>query len=98
MINFVHDFHRVPKAYTGGELLVFDSDIQADTYTRARFTRVVPEDNSIVFFPSPYYHSVLPVHCPSGEFADSRFVINGHLFKRVEAKHGGGAAPEPAAG
>jgi Rps23 Pro-64 3,4-dihydroxylase Tpa1-like proline 4-hydroxylase len=86
VINFVYYFHRVPRPYTGGELLLFDSDVEADTYTRARFTRVVTEDNTIIFFPSPYYHSVLPVECPSKDFSDSRFAINGHVFRRLDVK------------
>ena len=81
-INFVYYFHRMPRAYTGCELVLFDSNIEADAYTRAHFTRVVPDDNSIIFFPSPYYHSVLPVVCPSKELADGRFAINGHFLRR----------------
>ena len=83
--NFVYYFHRTPRAYTGGELLAFDSDPDVLTFTRARFTRVVPEDNSIILFPCNFFHSVLPVHCPSREFADSRFVINGHVSRREPA-------------
>jgi Rps23 Pro-64 3,4-dihydroxylase Tpa1-like proline 4-hydroxylase len=86
VINFVYYFHKQPQPYTGGELLLFDSDIEADTFTMARFTRVVPEDNTVIIFPCSYYHSVVPICCPSKEFADSRFVINGHVRKRMEAK------------
>ncbi len=84
-VSYVYFFHKLPRAYSGGELLLFDSDPDVDKsqYTTARFTRVVPEDNSIVFFPSAYWHSVIPVSCPSKEYADSRFVINGHVSRRV---------------
>jgi Rps23 Pro-64 3,4-dihydroxylase Tpa1-like proline 4-hydroxylase len=37
--------------------------------------------NQIVFFPSETLHEVLPVECPSGEFADSRFTVNGWLHR-----------------
>jgi len=84
-VSFVYFFHKVPRAYSGGELLLFDSDIVTDRFTTARFTRVVPEDNSIILFPSAYYHSVVPVRCPSKQYADSRFVINGHVSKRMPA-------------
>ncbi len=85
VMNYVYYFHKVPRPYTGGELLLFDSDPEADTFTQSRFTRVVPEDNSLIIFPPNYYHCVVPIHCPSKEFADSRFVINGHVHKRAEA-------------
>jgi hypothetical protein len=83
VVNFVYYFHRVPRPYTGGELLLYDSDIEANTFTTSRFTRVIPEDNSIIFFPCKYYHGVVPVRCPSKDFVDSRFVINGHVSKIV---------------
>ena len=86
MINFVYYFHKQPKPYTGGDLLLFDTDIENNRFTTSAFTLVQPEDNSLVFFPSACYHSVVPVGCPSKEFADSRFVINGHVGKRVPAK------------
>jgi Rps23 Pro-64 3,4-dihydroxylase Tpa1-like proline 4-hydroxylase len=83
VVNFVYYFHRQPRPYSGGDLLLFDSDVEANTFTRARFTRVIPEDNSIILFPCCFYHSVVPVRCPSQEFTDSRFVVNGHISKRV---------------
>jgi Rps23 Pro-64 3,4-dihydroxylase Tpa1-like proline 4-hydroxylase len=88
VINFVYYFHKLPRSYTGGELLLFDSDIEADTFSMARFTRVVPEDNSLIIFPCNFYHSVVPIRCPSQDFADSRFVINGHVHERIEAAAG----------
>jgi SM-20-related protein len=30
-----------------------------------------------VLFPSQYLHEVLPVRCPSHQFVDSRFTLNG---------------------
>lgn len=33
----------------------------------------------IIFFLSRYMHEVLPVKCPSRNFADSRFTINGWI-------------------
>jgi Rps23 Pro-64 3,4-dihydroxylase Tpa1-like proline 4-hydroxylase len=82
-ISYVYYYHRRPRAYTGGDLLLFDTDIERDEFTTASFTSVVPEDNSIVFFPSAYWHCVVPISCPSRQFVDSRFVINGHVSKLV---------------
>ncbi len=79
VVSFVYFFHRVPRRYTGGDLLLIDTNVEANKMTTARFTRIIPEDNSIIIFPSNYYHCVVPVQCPSQEFADSRFVINGFV-------------------
>jgi tetratricopeptide (TPR) repeat protein len=83
MSNFVYYFHRVPRPYTGGELLLFDSDIDADTFDNTKFTCISPEDNTLVIFPPNYYHCVVPVRCPSRDFGDSRFVINGHIYREA---------------
>ncbi|HJT79327.1 MAG TPA: 2OG-Fe(II) oxygenase [Gemmataceae bacterium] len=84
VLNFVYYFHKSPRPYTGGELLLFDSDLETNAYTTARFTRVVPEDNALIIFPCDFFHSVTPVCCPSREFEDSRFVINGHVHKLAQ--------------
>jgi Rps23 Pro-64 3,4-dihydroxylase Tpa1-like proline 4-hydroxylase len=83
MLNFVYYFHRIPRPYAGGELILFDSDFEAGTCTQSHFTRVVPEDNALVIFPCNFFHCVLPMRCSSKEFADSRFVINGHVQARA---------------
>ena len=78
-ISYVYFFHREPRRYTGGDLLLMDTDVEQNTYTEAGFTRIVPQNNAVVFFPSRYYHAAVPVSCPSRDFGDSRFVINGHI-------------------
>jgi Rps23 Pro-64 3,4-dihydroxylase Tpa1-like proline 4-hydroxylase len=91
IMNFVYYFHKLPRPYSGGELLLFDTDLEANTYAMGGFTRVVPEDNSLIIFPCNFFHSVVPIRCPSQEFEDSRFVINGHVRRREPAQpsHGG---------
>lgn len=76
--TYVYYFYREPKAFSGGELLIYDSKIENNFYLNAdTFHTVEPRNNSIVFFLSRYLHEVLPVSCPSQSFADSRFTING---------------------
>lgn len=82
-VSFVYFFHREPRQFQGGDLLLMDTDPKCRTYTEAAFTSITPRNNAIVFFPSRYYHTVVPVDCPSGEFSDGRFVINGHVQKEV---------------
>ena len=43
------------------------------------FTRIGPEDNSIIFYPRAAFHEATTVHCPSADFGDSRFAIIGHI-------------------
>lgn len=76
--TYVYYFYREPKAFSGGELRIYDSKIENNFYVNAdTFHTVEPRNNSIVFFLSRYLHEVLPVSCPSRSFADSRFTING---------------------
>lgn len=79
-LTYVYYFYREPKPFSGGELRLYDTKVENGFYVGAEsFKTVEPRNNSIVFFPSRYLHEVLPVHCPSQAFADSRFTINGWL-------------------
>jgi Rps23 Pro-64 3,4-dihydroxylase Tpa1-like proline 4-hydroxylase len=78
VLTYVYYFYREPKAFTGGELKIYDSRIENNMYVQAESSHLVePRNNSIVFFPSYCLHEVLPIECPSQTFADSRFTING---------------------
>ena len=79
MVSFVYYFHRQPKRFAGGELLLCDGD------GTGAFTLIEPQHNSIVFFPASGLHQVAPVHGDSEDFGDARFAIHGWL-------HGQGAA------
>ncbi|MFS8117735.1 MAG: 2OG-Fe(II) oxygenase [Microcoleus sp.] len=76
--TYVYYFYREPKAFSDGELLIYDSKVENNFYVADEtFRTVEPRNNSIVFFLSRYMHEVLTVSCPSKAFADSRFTING---------------------
>jgi SM-20-related protein len=80
--TYVYYFYREPKAFSGGELLIYDSKVENNFYVADEtFRTVEPRNNSIVFFLSRYMHEVLTVSCPSKAFADSRFTINGWVRK-----------------
>ncbi|MEG3851052.1 2OG-Fe(II) oxygenase [Microcoleus sp. herbarium19] len=80
--TYVYYFNREPKAFSGGELQIYDSKIENNFYVADKtFRTVEPRNNSIVFFLSRYMHEVLRVNCPSKAFADSRFTINGWVRK-----------------
>ncbi|MBW3586156.1 MAG: 2OG-Fe(II) oxygenase [Cyanobacteria bacterium 0813] len=80
--TYVYYYYREPKAFSGGELQIYDSKIENNFYVADEtFRTVEPRNNSIVFFLSRYMHEVLRVSCPSKAFADSRFTINGWVRK-----------------
>lgn len=82
--TYVYYFYREPKPFSGGELVIYDSKIENNFYVKAdSFRTVEPRNNSIVFFPSRYLHEVLLVSCPSKDFADSRFTINGWVRRQT---------------
>ena len=81
-ITFVYFFHREPRAFLGGELRIFDTHWEGDRIAAAGPHRIVyPLQNQVVFFPSYCLHEILPVGCPSRQFADSRFTVNGWLHR-----------------
>ena len=80
VLTYVYYFNKTPKAFTGGELLLYDSKIVNNNLVPAEsFQTIKPRNNSIVFFLSHHFHEVLPIDCQSGKFIDSRFTINGWI-------------------
>ena len=77
-INYVYYLHRRPKSFSGGDLLLHDGDLGG---LLNAFTRIEPEDNSIVLFPSRCVHEVTEVQCDPGDFGAGRFSLNGALWK-----------------
>jgi SM-20-related protein len=81
-ITFVYFFHREPKQFSGGELRIYDSRRENDNYVpTANYRTIVPEQNQLVLFASGLSHEITPVECPAGQFADSRFTVNGWIHK-----------------
>ena len=73
MITAVYYFHGEPKGFGGGALRLHPLAAPA---TEPRFADIPPDQNSLAVFPAWVPHEVMPVRCPSGKFADSRFAIN----------------------
>lgn len=83
-ITFVYYFHRLPKPYSGGDLLLYDNNFGQSAHERgSNVTTIAPENNCLVAFSSHQLHEVDMVRCPSREFADSRFTINGWFRREV---------------
>jgi SM-20-related protein len=87
VLTYVYYFHREPAKFSGGNLRLYDSRVDAGTWVAAdTFVEIKPENNMLVLFPSRLIHEVLPVQCPSHAFADGRFTING--WARDASKQG----------
>ena len=96
-LSFVYFLHREPRRFSGGDLLLHDTDTDANAYSLAVFSRIVPLRNSIVFFPCGYWHQVTPVQCGTDDFGDGRWAVNGHVRSsdRDEANTAAGAYGAP---
>lgn len=75
LITAVYYFHGRPKGFDGGALRLYPLARPAAGEAE-RFVDIPPDQNSLAVFPSWAPHEVLPVRCPSGVFADSRFAVN----------------------
>ena len=71
VITFVYYFYGQPRKFRGGELIIYQPGAQPAI--------IDPENDSIVFFPSHTRHEVKAVTCPSEQFEDGRFTLNGWI-------------------
>lgn len=78
MLSGVYYFHREPKAFEGGILRLHRIGAKPGD---AGGANIAPDQNSLVVFPSWGPHEVLPISCPSGAFADSRFAVNCWVYR-----------------
>jgi hypothetical protein len=78
-LSFVYYFHETPKSFEGGELRLYDTEIDehGQAVPASTFQEIEPTDNSIVFFPSHAFHEVRPVVAPHGEAGSTRFTVTG---------------------
>ncbi len=101
ILTFVYYFHQQPKAFTGGELRIYDGKFEDDNgdkgdqgekgekrrkFVPTGYHVVVPRNNCIVFFPSQLMHEVTQVQCPSQKFLDGRFTVNGWVHDASKIK------------
>ena len=85
-ISFVYYFHSEPKAFTGGQLKLYNSQDGAVPQSKKRTAQTItPRQNTLVMFPSSCDHEVLPIRCPSRKFVNSRFTVNGWILRQEEA-------------
>jgi SM-20-related protein len=81
-LTFVYFFYRQPRSFTGGELMIYDTARNNNHATAlGPYRAVSPLQNQVAFFDSGCLHEIVPVGCPSGDFADSRFTVNGWFHR-----------------
>ncbi|MDE5091498.1 MAG: 2OG-Fe(II) oxygenase [Trichodesmium sp. St18_bin3_1_1] len=83
-ITYVYYFYQEPKAFSGGELRIYDTELKGGgAINHDNYKTIKPVNNSIVFFNSRCRHEVMPVICPSQAFENSRFTVNGWIRRLV---------------
>jgi Rps23 Pro-64 3,4-dihydroxylase Tpa1-like proline 4-hydroxylase len=78
-VSFVYYFNQEPACFTGGDLVIYDSPLERPDQVSPSKHTVPPAGNTLVFFRSSAWHEVMPVTCPSNDFRQRRFTINGWL-------------------
>ena len=79
-LTYVYYFFNEPKAFSGGELRIYDSVIKDGFYQCGPHAADIdPKNNSVIFFAPHLHHEVLKVRVPTGTFRDGRFTVNGWL-------------------
>jgi len=81
ILTFVYYLHAQPKRFRGGELVIYDANGEQIV--------IEPRNDSMVFFLSARTHEVRAVECPSREFADGRFTVNGWIRTAARAVSAG---------
>jgi len=84
-LSFVLYFYAEPKSFTGGQLRIYGSENGQFDGPPTNGKTIVPRQNTLVLFPASADHEVLPVKCPSGKFANSRFTVNGWIIRDAAA-------------
>lgn len=79
VLSFAYYFHRLPRPFAGGDLLLHDADGNA-------FTRIEPVHNSIVFFPPEGVHEIGVVEGDPDDFTAARFTLQGWLSSAPAAR------------
>jgi SM-20-related protein len=82
-LTYVYYFYNEPKAFSGGELRIYDSIIKDGFYQCGPHAADIdPKNNSVIFFAPHMHHEVLKVRVPSGAFRDGRFTVNGWVRRK----------------
>jgi hypothetical protein len=87
-LTYVYYFHRMPRRFAGGDLLLFDGDGEGGTFQDFAYTRIAPLHNSLILFPSDRIHGVTQVDCPEADPMAARWTVHGWLHEEGEGTAG----------
>jgi SM-20-related protein len=97
VLSCVYYFASTPRRFSGGELRLYGFPQRAAAGGEPpapSFVDIEPRTDTLIVFPSWLRHRVLPVHVPTGTWADSRFTVNCWIHRaaagRGKAKTGQG--------
>lgn len=83
-LSYVYYFHREPKRFSGGDLHLYDGEVEEGSGGVVSYFRIEPLHNSLVLFPSHYIHEITAVECDPDDFMSGRFTVNGWVRRRSE--------------
>ena len=102
-VTFVYNLHLTPRTFDGGDLLLYDTHFRPgresheteEPYFAEAHTRIIPEDNRLVLFPSEFYHEVTPVSYRGTDPGGKRLSITGWVHGTREVGDPGRIASTP---
>jgi SM-20-related protein len=81
-ITYVLFVFGEPQKFSGGILRLYNTRRYGNQWTPyGTCIEIKPRPNMMVFFPSFLLHEIVPVHCPTHAFRDSRFTLNGWIHR-----------------
>lgn len=80
VVTCVYYFFRQPRPFSGGELRLYEElEQNGRRQATTKFQSFAPVSNRMLVFPSTAFHELMPIRCPSRQFADSRFAATNWL-------------------
>lgn len=73
-LSWVYYFYQEPRAFTGGDLILYPNGSQC--------TVITPQSGMMVFFAASTAHEVQKVDVPGGDIVKSRFAITGFINEK----------------
>jgi hypothetical protein len=80
-LTYIYYLHKMPRRFSGGDLLLFDGDGNGGAFHDFAYTRIEPAHDSLILFPSDRVHGVTDVDCPEPDLMAARWTINGWLHE-----------------
>jgi len=85
VLTCVYYFFRKPRPFSGGALRLYEELEQGgQRLATSKFRSFEPVSNRLLVFRSTAFHELMPIRCPSRQFADSRFAATNWLVSSPE--------------